>query len=271
MIQKRKYYLTEVDKIPESVYCYHDLMGETFIESHSHEKGQFLYTEGGLVQVKTLSSTYYLPARHYMWIPPRVEHAIYPSSPKVLMRNLYFPIQGGFSKFYESEGIYPANNLLMELLLFTKDWKGDILPFQEAQYAIVTAFKVLLEQTIPESLPLQLPEPTNQKLIQIITFLANHIQQEHLLPELAAKFSMTDKTLYRLFKKDLGMSYISYYTQLRIYKSLEYLMNSNYNISEIANMVGYSSLPTFSNTFSKIMGRPPSEYRKSNEIYLESH
>ncbi|WP_229736655.1 helix-turn-helix domain-containing protein [Bizionia arctica] len=32
-------------------------------------------------------------------------------------------------------------------------------------------------------------------------------------------------------------------------------------------MVGYNSLPTFSNTFMKIMGRRPSEYRKTNEIY----
>lgn len=48
-----KYYLTEVDKNPQSIFCYHNLMGETFIEAHSHNKGQFLYTEGGVVHVKT--------------------------------------------------------------------------------------------------------------------------------------------------------------------------------------------------------------------------
>ena len=67
-------------------------MGETFIESHSHQKGQFLYTEGGVVHVKTINRVYYLPARHYMWIPAGVTHAIYPNSPKVIIRNLYFPM-----------------------------------------------------------------------------------------------------------------------------------------------------------------------------------
>ncbi|MBU2940553.1 AraC family transcriptional regulator [Lacinutrix sp. C3R15] len=265
-----KYYLTEVDKNPQSIFCYHNLMGETFIEPHSHNKGQFLYTEGGVVHVKTDSRMYYLPARHYMWIPPGVRHAIYPSSPKVIMKNLYFPMAVNPSGFYKKEGIYPINNLLMELLLYTKNWNGDLIKSQKNKYAIVYAFKALIEQTVSKSLHLELPHPTDGRLINIIKYLTDNIQQEHLLPKLASNFSMTDKSLYRLFKKDLGMSFIKYYTQLRVFKSLEYLMNSDYNISEIANMVGYSSLPTFSNTFTKVMGKRPSEYRKTNEIYLEA-
>lgn len=266
---KPKYYLTEVDKNPKSIFCYHNLMGETFIEPHSHSKGQFLYTEGGVVHVKTKNRMYYLPARHYMWIPPGVRHAIYPNSPSVIMRNLYFPLRKNSSAFYKKEGIYPINNLLMELLLYTKYWKGDITKSKKNKYAIVKAFKVLLEKTVSTSLHIELPQPTDSRLIIVINYLTDQIHKEHLLPKLASSFSMTDKSLYRLFKKDLGMSFIKYYTQLRIFKSLEYLVNSDYTVSEIANMVGYSSLPTFSNTFTKIMGKRPSEYRKSNEIYIE--
>ncbi|MCI2227702.1 AraC family transcriptional regulator [Polaribacter sp. MSW13] len=264
---KSKYYLTEVDKNPQSIFCYHDLKGETFVESHKHQKGQFLYSEGGVVHVKTNSRMYYLPARHYMWIPSGTKHAIYPSSSKVIMRNLYFPITSNSSSFYKKEGIYPINNLLLELLLFIKNWNGDITKSQKNKYAIVYAFKALLEQSITKSLHLELPHPKDGRLINIVNYLTNQIHREHLLPKLASNFSMTDKSLYRLFKKDLGMSFIKYYTQLRIFKSLEYLMNSDYNISEIANMVGYNSLPTFSNTFCNVMGKRPSAYRKSNEIY----
>ncbi|SHJ66506.1 helix-turn-helix domain-containing protein [Pseudozobellia thermophila] len=263
-----KYYLTEVDKNPHSIFCYHNLMGETFIEAHSHDKGQFLYTEGGVVHVKTTRRMYYLPARHYMWIPSGVQHAIYPSSPRVVMRNLYFPMSVTTTGFYKKEGIYPINNLLMELLLFTKNWNGDIAKSQKSKYAIVCAFKELLGQTVSKSLHIELPHATDKRLVSIIKYLTENIQHEHHLPELASRFSMTDKSLYRLFKKDLGMSFIKYYTQLRIFKSLEYLINSDHTISEIAHMVGYNSLPTFSNTFTKIMGKRPSEYRTSNEVYL---
>ncbi|MGO3237567.1 MAG: AraC family transcriptional regulator, partial [Psychroflexus halocasei] len=64
-----KYYLTEVDKHPASIYCYFNLKGESFVVSHQHQKGQFLYAEGDVVHVKTNVGTHYLPARHYMWIP----------------------------------------------------------------------------------------------------------------------------------------------------------------------------------------------------------
>lgn len=265
--EKPAYYLTEVDKNPNSIYCYHNPMGEQYIRSHIHQKGQFLYTEGGLVYVEMENRTYYLPARHYMWIPPNIRHAIYPSTPKVVMRNLYFPEALANSKFYKEEGIYPINNLLLELLLFTKDWMGNITKNQKEKYTIVKAFKILLEETVSQSLKLELPQARDKTLKDIVVYLSQNIHQEHLLPELASKFNMTDKSLYRLFKKDLGMSYIKYYTQLRIFKSLEYLMIPKYNISEIAQMVGYASMPTFSNTFVKIMGKRPSEYRNTNTIY----
>jgi len=263
-----KYYLTEVDKNPQSIFCYLNLKGETLIEPHSHVKGQFLYAEGGVVHVKTNERVHYLPARHFMWIPSGVRHAIYPSSKEVVMKNLYFPNDSDFSSFYDTVGIYPLSSLLMELLLFTKNWNGDIFPTQKNYFTIGNTFKVLLEQTVTEAVNMELPHPTDTRLVEIINYLTENIHQEHLLPKVAATFSMSDKSLYRLFKKDVGMSFIKYYTQLRIFISLEYLLDSKYNISEIATMIGYSSLPTFSNTFIRVTGKRPSDYRRSNEVYL---
>lgn len=267
---QKKYYLTEVDKIPGSVYCYHDLMGEIFIESHIHKKGQFIYTEGGVVFIKTKTKTHYLPARHFMWIPPNVPHAIYPSSPKVIMRNLYFPIKALDHNFFFKEGIYPVNNLLFEMLLHTKDWKGDIIKKTKNKYVIVMAFKALLEQCATQSLLLNLPQASDERLNKIINYITTHVHEPHTLAALSERYGVSEKTLYRLFKKEVGMPFIRYFALLRIFKSLELLVDHTYTIAEIANKVGYTSVPTFSNTFEKLMGKRPSEYRKANEIYVAS-
>jgi hypothetical protein len=161
---KEKYYLTEVDKIDSSIYCHHDLMGELFIEMHSHKKGQFIYTEGGIVYIKTGNKTHFLPARHYMWIPPDVEHAIYPSTPEVLMRNLYFPTEKTDALFYQKEGIYPVNELLWQLLCYTRKWDGDILETDAKRFPVVAAFKVLLAQISTGPLMLTLPRPKDPRL-----------------------------------------------------------------------------------------------------------
>src|SRR6218665_590285 len=88
-----KYYLTEVDRFKATIYCMHDRMGENDIHVHAHKKGQLIYTEGGIVHITTPDKTFFLPARHYMWIPPHLAHSIHPGSENVVMRNLYFPIE----------------------------------------------------------------------------------------------------------------------------------------------------------------------------------
>ena len=101
--------MTEVDTFEDSIYCHHALMGENFISEHSHTKGQFLYAEGGIVFLKTSEKSYFLPARHYIWIPGGIKHSIYPSSPEVVMRNLYFPAFATDGDFFNEVSIYPVN------------------------------------------------------------------------------------------------------------------------------------------------------------------
>ena len=264
---KKKYYLTEVDKIDSSIYCHHNLMGEIYIETHAHKKGQFIYTEGGIVYIKTGETTHFMPARHYMWIPPSVEHSIYPSSPEVIMRNLYFPVEKIDSPFYHTVGIYPVNELLWHLLYYTKKWDGDIHSADEIRFPVVTAFKVLLAQISTDPLMLTLPRPKDPRLEKALIYLKDRLDKNIPLPEIASYLGMSESSLHRLFKSDVKMNFIHYYTLLRMFKALEYVLEKKYTIGEIALMVGYNSLPTFSSTFLKILGKRPSEYIHGNQIY----
>jgi len=259
-----KYYITDVDKKEDSIYCYHNQMGEKFIPSHHHKKGQFLYTEGGVVFVKTREKSYFLPARHYMWIAPGVEHSIHPSSPEVIMRNLYFPIYATDDAFYFNTSIHPVNDLLLELMLFTHRWTGHIDPQDRTAYTIVDAFKVLLPQISNFSLPLSLPLAKNKRLKEVTVYLEENLGKDFLFNDLATGFGFSPRSLSRLFQKDLGMSFIQYLTALRMLKALQLLLEKSLSINEVASKVGYSSLPTFSNTFQKIIGVRPSEYIKMN-------
>jgi len=266
---KEKYYLTDVDKFDSSIYCHHDLMGEIYIETHAHKKGQFIYTEGGIVYIKTGTKTHFMPARHYMWIPPGVEHSIFPSTPEVIMRNLYFPVQKTDAAFYHSVGIYPVNELLWHLLDYTRKWNGDIYETDEKRFPVGAAFKVLLSQISTDPFMLTLPKPKDPRLEKTLVYLKDHLDKNVSLSEIASHLSMSERSLHRLFKSDVKMTFIHYYTLLRMFKALEYVLEKKHSIGEIALMVGYSSLPTFSNTFLKILGKRPSEYFHGNRIYVK--
>ena len=263
-----KYYMTEVDVFADSIYCHHALMGESYIIEHAHVKGQFLYTEGGVVFLKTLDKSYFLPARHYIWIPSGVRHSIHPSSPNVIMRNLYFPRFETDTDFFDKINIYPVNDLLIELIMFTNRWNGNILPSDDPSYTIAKAFKLILPELSQSELPLALPYPQQARLKNIVSYLEEHIAESVSLKTLAEKFDISERSLARLFQKELNMSFIQYYTILRMLTALKLLLDEQLSVNEVALKVGYSSLPTFSNTFYKIIGVRPSDYVKKQNTLL---
>ncbi|UUC44976.1 AraC family transcriptional regulator [Flavobacterium cerinum] len=264
-VKAEKYYTKEVDTDKNSIYCHHDLMGELLIPTHKHEKAQLLYTEGGIVYVTTETKTYFLPARHFMWIPHNIAHSIHPSSENVMMRNLYFPVDKNEHSFYDSEGIYPVNDLLLQMMLFTNRWNGN-LKKGSRNFFIARAIKAILPEICETNLPLALPTAKDKRLLKVIAYLDDHLDDTIFFSKLAEKFGFSERSLYRLFQKDLGMSFIQFFTIRRMLKAIELLLEKRLPVNEVAIAVGYNSIPTFSNTFYKILGQRPSDYLNGVEI-----
>jgi len=260
-----KYYIKKVDADKKSIYCHHDLMGELFVPTHKHDKAQLLYAEGDVVFVTTETKTYFLPARHFIWIPSGIEHSIQPKSENVMMRNLYFPVEANEELFYQTEGIYPVNNLLLQMMLFTNRWNGD-LERGTANFVIASAIKAILPQICLTNLPLELPQAKDERLSKILHFIENNLGETILFADVATQFGYSERSLYRLFQKDLGMSFIQYYTIRRILKAIELLLEKKLSVKEIAQEVGYNSVPSFSNTFYKTLRQRPSDYLNQDEI-----
>jgi two-component system response regulator YesN len=68
-----------------------------------------------------------------------------------------------------------------------------------------------------------------------------------------------------VFKKNTGINYLTYLTEVRMEKAKELLSQLDMNLSQIANAVGYTSTRYFSKTFENEVGMKPSEYRR---VYL---
>ncbi|MCG2611592.1 AraC family transcriptional regulator [Flavobacterium sp. SM15] len=264
-MESDKYYIMDVDTDGKSIYCHHDLMGELLIPTHKHEKSQLLYTEGGIVYVKTQTQTYFLPARHFMWIPGGVLHSIHPSSEDVMMRNLYFPKERKDHSFYLTEGIYPVNDLLLQMMLFTNRWNGN-LEAGTRNFTIASSIKAILPEICTVNLSLALPLPKEERLIKVIAYLDANLSENIQFSKLAKEFGFSERSLHRLFQKDMGMSFIQFFTIKRMLKAIELLLDKKLPVGEVAMAVGYNSLPTFSNTFLKVLGQRPSDYLKRIEI-----
>lgn len=64
------------------------------------------------------------------------------------------------------------------------------------------------------------------------------------------------------FKEECGITFSDYVTESRIEKSKELLKNTRETIENIAEMVGYTDVKSFTKNFKKYTEVKPSQYRK---------
>lgn len=79
---------------------------------------------------------------------------------------------------------------------------------------------------------------------------------------LAEKFLILPETLTRAFKNLTGMAILPFIRQEQMCKAIDYLNSGEVSIGKIAENLGFSDTPWFSNEFKKTIGISPFEMKK---------
>lgn len=82
------------------------------------------------------------------------------------------------------------------------------------------------------------------------------------LERLAFQLNVTSVYLSRLFKQELGLTFVQYITYVRMKQAMQLLTQTSLSINEIAEHIGYESQHYFSTAFRKAMGMSPNQFRK---------
>ncbi|MBW5447951.1 response regulator [Cohnella sp. CFH 77786] len=94
-------------------------------------------------------------------------------------------------------------------------------------------------------------------------YLRDHFDDPRLsLDNTAKAIGVSSVYLSRLFKQELGTTFVALLTQIRISKAVQLLSSTSRSIAEIAEAVGYESQHYFSTAFKKAVGVSPIRYRK---------
>lgn len=254
-----------VNNDSESFYVLHSKLEET-LPIHNHDKHQLCYIEGGVAFLNTPDKSYFLPARHFLWIPAGIDHNIVSRTSAKMVYNFYFPASLFPEDHHvrEREGIYPVTNLLMEMIYYTANWRGEIHPSDTSSYQFLVALKNIVLEVTNAPLPIALPTTNNENLRKVLQYIHHNIHQPLFLEQVAKQFGYSSRTLSRLFHNNMDTSFLQYVKLTRIIKSMEQLLQTNLTISEIAYNTGYSSLSAFSYTFQQIVHKSPADFRKQN-------
>ena len=94
----------------------------------------------------------------------------------------------------------------------------------------------------------------------VIDLLKHDLSTPPSLEELGRKIGCSHFYLSRIFSAHTGQTITQYLRQLRLEKAAELLRSGDYNVTEAALEVGYSSLSHFSQAFREVFGCCPGLY-----------
>lgn len=102
-----------------------------------------------------------------------------------------------------------------------------------------------------------------QRISHITHFINHHYDQRLTLEELAVRFHVSPSHLSRTFKESTGFTLIEYVNHVRIKQACHLLKESNWQVSAIAESVGFGNSTHFGRTFKSIIGLSPLKFRKN--------
>ncbi len=103
----------------------------------------------------------------------------------------------------------------------------------------------------------------NDKVIEILDFINNHMEQKITLVSLENMFFVNKYYLCHIFKLNTGFTVNEYITYKRIIKAQE-LLNRKMPVLEVSDAVGFGDYSNFYKAFKRISGCSPKKYSKQN-------
>ncbi|WP_017729043.1 response regulator transcription factor [Halalkalibacterium ligniniphilum] len=95
-----------------------------------------------------------------------------------------------------------------------------------------------------------------------VQYIQLYYNESITLKGLADKVYLSPSYFSKLFKEEMGMTFVEYLSWIRVQKSKSMLRMSSLPIDVIANNTGFANSSYFATTFKKVEGKTPTQYRE---------
>lgn len=218
------------------------------IDAHRHDDHQLVYAGRGVVAVTTDHGSWIAPGNRAIWIPAGTVHA-HRAYGDVELHTLGLPGPKNPLDLV-SPTVLTVGPLLRELIIACTDRPADT-PERSRLVA------VLIDQLrgSPHHC-LHVPVPAAGVLRRVCDLLADDPADDRTLAELGRVVGASDRTLSRMFRTELGMTFPQWRTQLRLHRALA-LLADRIPVTTVAHRCGWSSASAFIDVFRRTFGHTP--------------
>ncbi len=115
---------------------------------------------------------------------------------------------------------------------------------------------------VPEKKRTETYDKIDERIDAINNYIGSNYSQPLSLKSLSNQLYLSEGYLSRFFKKNYGMSFSDYLTNIRLHHAMEDLIYTDLPITKIVYSNGFSNQTVFGKNFKNVYGATPSAFRK---------
>ena len=106
-------------------------------------------------------------------------------------------------------------------------------------------------------------EKEQQLVSDVIKYIYENYTKELTINDVTEKFNITDTKLNKILMSYSGKRFIEFLNALKIDKACEMLLTTDKSVIDISFELGFNTVKTFNNNFSKLKNMAPTDFRKT--------
>ena len=217
----------------------------------------------GNAQVHLEGHTYHLRRGTLMMVPPSLKYTVEGDSEFAYM---YITFTGERAHRLAEPCCLPTGDPVLYGFEWLIDfWQSSIRRINAMNASILTESVLLYTLSFLHSGDNGIDAPDKSRTVfeSMLSYVKNHFSDADLsLRKIADIFSYTEKYLSHLFKKNTGVNFNVYLTEMRVDYAVKCMEGGMRSVREIAEICGYYDPLYFSKVFKRVKGETPLSYMK---------
>jgi len=268
---------------------YFEFSKDFIFDGEEHNFWEFVYVDKGEVEVIADNEIYLLKQGDIIFHKPNEYHNVWANNriaPNVII--ISFVCRSLGMRYFENK-IFSLNDHQQQLMaqILKNGFAAFLPPFDDPRYHKLAKrpdAPVAAEQLVRIYLELLLlnligdadnsqqrhrlssaaREQIDQDLIrQISAYMEQHVYQALNVERICQTFNISRSYAFAIFKSRTGESLMHRFRTLKIERAKQMLREERHNITEVAELLQYSSIHSFSRHFKAVVLMSPSEYARS--------
>lgn len=238
-------------------------------KGEKHYFWEFTFVDRGVLYTNIDGVDFKLTQGDFIFYSPNQYHTQYTDCKKscsylTVTFDMYFENTDLLSNkvFSSTKDIYNIVSDLMKNLNSNNLYSSEFA-LSYLKILILKVITINFEDTIMKPIS-DVQQSFDDKLLEnILNFIHKNTYENIDVQQLCTKFSISTSKLHSLFKSNINDTPKAYINNIKLKKSKDLIKESNYTISEISEILGFTSVHYFSKKFKKTYNFSPREYLKS--------